>query len=171
MKKVLFFLITLFFLLLILYVFPKSPDFPEPPVEFVQSSEPADVETSLRRGYYTNLTRDEVMNYYKKVFNDEFNFYTPRLNYPPEEAQSTIRDQTKSTFLEEIVHPLRESLYINGFEPKSEEYAQFYDGIRYNQKIIVKYIPSPVWIRLVVLVGSLIATYFLINEYENKKTK
>lgn len=157
------------FILLSIYVFPKSPEFPKPPADFVQSFEPADVETPNRRGYYTNLTRAEVIAHYEKEFNEGFNVYTPRLNYPPEDAPLLIRDQTKSTFLEEIVHPLRESIYINGFEPKTEEYAQFYKGVRYNQKIIVRYVTSSLWVRFFVVTGSVVLLCFLIKEYKYAK--
>lgn len=169
MKKYLALLFLLSTILLLIYVLPKSPEFPKPSSDFVQSGEPADVESSLRRAYYTNLTREEVINHYKDEFNRGFNIYTPRLNYPPEDAPVLIRDQTKSTFLEEIVHPLRESLYINGFEPKTEEYAQYYKGIRYNQKIIVRYVPSSISIRVIVLFTSMTLGYFLFLEYLNAK--
>lgn len=159
------------FIVLLVYVFPKSPEFPISPDGSVQSYEPADVETELRRGYYTNLSRAEVIAHYEKGFNRGFNVYTPRLNYPPEDAPVLIRDQTKSTYLEEIVHPLRESLYINGFEPKTEEYAQYYKGIRYNQKIIVRYVPSSVLTRVIVLLLSSFTGYFLILEYLNAKKR
>lgn len=158
-------LLSIFFIILLIYVYPSSPEFPPPPADFVQSFEPADVETLYRRGYYTNLTRAEVIAHYEKEFNKGFDIYTPRLNYPPEEAQILIRDQTKSTFLEELVHPLRESIYINGFEPKSEEYAQYYKGIRYNQKIIVRYVPSFTWIRVVIVFVSAVFAYLLIKEW------
>ncbi|EKD94474.1 MAG: hypothetical protein ACD_26C00034G0009 [uncultured bacterium] len=154
---------------LLIYVFPQSPSFPQPPSDFVQSFEPADVETPLRRGYYTNLSRAEVISHYEKEFNWGFNVYTPRLNYPPEEAQAIIRDQTKSTFLEEIVHPLRESLFINGFEPLTEEYAIVKNGIRWRQRVVVRYVPSSVLIRMGVLFASMILSYFLILEYLNAK--
>lgn len=167
--KLLKLFLFILFILLSVYVFPKSPDFPIPPSDFVQSGEPADVETELRRGYYTNLSRAEVIAHYEKEFNKGFDIYTPRLNYPPEDAPALIRDQTKSTFLEEIVHPLRESIYINGFEPKTEEYAQYYKGVRYNQKIIVRYVPSDSWIRLFAVTGSIISAYFLLKEYQYAK--
>lgn len=165
-SKIFTFLISIF---LLIYILPPSPEFPKPPSDFVQSFEPADTETLFRRGYYTNLSRAEVINHYEREFNKGFNVYTPRLNYPPEDAPLLIRDQTKSTFLEEITHPLRESLYINGFEPKTEEYAQYYKGIRYNQKIIIRYVPSPVWIRILVLVLIVVSSYFLIKEYQYAK--
>lgn len=155
---------------LFLYVYPVSPEFPKPPEGAVQSYEPADVESPLRRGYYTNLNRQEVISHYEKEFNQGF-AYAPRLNYPPEEAPALIRDQTKSSYLEEIVHPLRESIYINGFTPKEEQYAQFYEGVRYNQKIIIRYIPSSVWIRFMIIAGSSLFGYFIFLEYINAKNK
>lgn len=168
MIKVLKLFFVIFFIILSVYVYPASPEFPQPPSGSVQSNEPADVESRLRRGYYTNLSRAEVIAHYEKEFNRGF-LYNPRLNYPPEEAPALIRDQTKSTFLEEIVHPLRESLYINGFEPKEEQYAQFYEGTRYTQKVIVRYVPSNNWVRLAVVAGSTVFGYLLFLEYINAK--
>lgn len=164
--KLFFFLISVF---LLIYILPKSPEFPNPPEGSVQSDQPADVESPLRRAYYTNLSRAEVISHYEREFNNGFNIYTPRLNYPPEDAQLLIRDQTKSTFLEEIVHPLRESLYINGFEPKSEEYAQFFRGVRWDQRIIVRYVPSSVWVRVLILVLTMVFSYLLFKEYQYAK--
>lgn len=162
-------LFGLFFLLLFHYVLLPNPEFPKPPDGSVQSDHPADVETPLRRGYYTNLTRAEVIAHYEKEFNKGFDIYTPKLNYPPEDAPLVIRDQTKSTFLEEIVHPLRESIYINGFEPKTEEYAQYLHGIRYNQKIIIRYVPSVIWVRIIILGLTLAASLLLIKGYRYAK--
>jgi len=169
MNKLLKLLLFFIFIFLLIYILPNSPEFPQPFNGSVQSFEPADVEDPLRRGYYTNLTRTEVINHYEQEFNRGFNIYTPRLNYPPEDAPVFIRDQTKSTFLEEIVHPLRESVYINGFEPKSEEYAQYYKGIRYNQKIIIRYVPSSAWIRVLVLILTMVSSYLLFKEYQYAK--
>ncbi len=156
---------------LLVYVFPKSPEFPTPPSDAVQSNEPADTESPLRKAYFTNLNREEVLLHYMSVFNKGFNVYTPRLNYPPEESATIIRDQTRSTYLEEIAHPLRESLYINGFEPKSEKDTIIIDKVKWNQKIIVRYVPSPVWVRVAVLLTSAISAYFLVLEYINAKKR
>lgn len=165
MKKFLIFLFFLLSVLLFFYVSFPSPEFPKPPSNFYQSDEPADVETPLRRGYYTDLTREEVINHYEEEFNKGFIIYTPKFNYPPEEAQTIIRDQTKSSFLEEIVHPLRESIYINGFEPKTDNYKIFLNGKAWRQKIIVRYVPSSIWIRIIVSSLSLFAMYILVKEY------
>lgn len=170
-KKILALVFFLSSIVLLFYILPKSPDFPNPPAGSVQSIEPADSESLYRRAYFTNLNREEVINYYKKEFNYGFNVYTPRLNYPPEESATIIRDQTRSTYLEEIVHPFRESIYINGFEPKSEKDTIIIDKVKWNQKIIVRYVPSPVWVRVVVLMSSMFSGYFLILEYINAKKR
>lgn len=162
--KILFFIVSL---TLFAYVFPPSPDFPEMLPNSIQSTEPADIETPLRRGYYTNLTRPEIIEHYNSIFKNNLGFITLRLNYPPEEAQTIIRDQTKSTFLEELVHPFRESLYINGFESEKTIYQLVIDGKTWNQKVIVRYVPSSVWVRLIVLFLTIASGMLLVREYRH----
>ena len=56
----------------LLYLVVPSPDFPEPPHDALQSDEPADTETHLRRGYFTDYSREEVMeHYYKQLTKSE----------------------------------------------------------------------------------------------------
>ena len=163
MKKVLRIIIVLIFSVLFVYALLPNPKFPNPPEGVLQSEEPGDVENlSLRRAYYTNLTREEVMKHYQ----NEFKGY--RLNYPPEEAVVIIRDQTKSTFLEEIVHPFRESFYVNGFEPKSAEYAIIKAGQPWRQKITVKYVVSNIIIRSSVMMLTGIVLLFLFEVWLKK---
>ncbi len=151
----------LFFSLVFLgYVVLPSPGFPAPPPGSLQSKEPADTESALRRAYFTNLSREEVMSWYKSQFKWGY-----RLNYPPETAASIIRDQTRSTFLEEIVHPFRESLFINGFEPKNPKDAINIEGLAWRQKIIIRYIPSNKFTRVVVSLMSLVSVAVLVREY------
>lgn len=162
-------LLGLIFLIIGLYVLLPTPEFPAPPEEVLQSSEPADLETPLRQGYYTNLTRTEILEYYTQKFNrSKFNnlwLPTYRLNYPPEESQTIIRDQTHSTFLEEIVHPFRESLYISGYEPDPNIVTLEYEGKIWRQKIIVKFVPSPLWARISVVILSFGLAWILKKEW------
>ena len=170
--KLLFFVICLG---LLIYSVLPNPSFPEPPVGSFQSDEPADTETTLRRGYYTNSTREEVMIHYMKQFNKSSFFGLPlptyRLNYPPEEAQTYIRDQTRSTFLEEIVHPLRESLFVNGFEPKEPKDVILVNEKNWRQKITVRLAPSSTLPRLVVALSTLILLVLIMSEYYQLFTK
>ena len=166
MSKIIKIILFLISILLFVYVSLPDPEFPPPPLGSLQSTEPADTETPLRRAYFTNLNRQEVIDHYKNEFNKGFAFYTPRLNYPPEEAQTIIRDQTRSTYLEEIVHPLRESLFINGFEPKSEKDTIIIENKVWQQKIIVRLVPSSLAMRLFVLAFTIVSALLLMREYE-----
>lgn len=153
---------------IVAYALLPAPKFPAPPPNAVQSLEQADTETPLRRAYFTNYTREQVIDHYKNQF--RFRLLTLELNYPPEDAQTLIRDQTRSTYLEELTHPLRESLYINGFVPRVAKDDIWYKGVHYEEKITVKYVPSSVYIRVPVAAVSLLSLFFVVKQYF-KKTK
>lgn len=133
------------------YVWPETSAFPPPPSDAVQSFEPADVESPLRRSYFTNFNREEVINHYKSSF---VGTVTMELNYPPEDAQIYIRDQARSWYLEELVHPLRESVFINGFIPQKAQDEIWHEGEHYYQKITIRLVPSSRPVRVGVTVGS-----------------
>lgn len=158
-------LLIIFFLYLIL----PSPEFPQPPSDSIQSIEGGDIETPLRRAYFTLFTRQEILTHYQNEFSKSsflgIPLITYRLNYPPEEAQTLIRDQTRSTFLEEIVHPLRESFFVNGFKPSMAKDDIWYKGVNYQQKITVKYVPGNLIIRLITAGFILLSIVLLIKEY------
>lgn len=161
-----YFILSLFF---IIYLILPGPKFPEPLPDALKSTEGADIETPLRRGYFTNATRDEVMEHYFARFQTKYlgNIFIPtyRLNYPPEESGTLIRDQTHSTFLEEIVHPLRESLYISGYEPKNTGEVLTVGGLPWRQKVIVKYVPSSLIIRIIVSLLIIVSWPLVIREW------
>ena len=163
-KIVIFLIVAVLFF----YLITPSSDFPDPPPGALRSDEPGDNETPLRRAYFTDLTRREVIEHYKK----ELSFLPVlRLNYPPEDAQTLIRDQTRSTYLEELLHPFRESLFVNGFEPKEDKDAIFIKGEYYDQKVTVRYIQSNVLVRVLVYGLILILLLVLFNEYTLDFTK
>lgn len=153
------------------YVIIPEPKFPNPPPGAAQSLEKADTESSLRRAYFTDFTREQLLTYYQGEFANSgwgISYPSYKLNYPPEDAQTLIRDQTRSTFLEEIVHPLRESLFVNGFEPKVAKDEVWYKGIHYRQKIIIKYVPSNIVVR--VLASGIISILACVLILEWSKT-
>lgn len=159
--SVIFFSLSVFCLV---YLSLPSPKFPLPPPDSLISTEPADTESIYRRAYYTNYSRSEIMAYYKGQFDT-----TPlqfRLNYPPEEAYDHIRDQTRSSWLEELVHPGRESLFINGFYPTKPTEQINIDGIHYLNKISIHMYPSQWYSRLTSLFLFFICAYWLKKEYE-----
>lgn len=157
----------IFSFIFLFYILLPNPSFPAPLRDSLQSQEPADTETPLRRAYFTDATRVEVLYYYQKSLqkDDFFNFTLPtyRLNYPPEEAQVLIRDQTRSTFLEEIVHPFRGSLFVNGFEPKENKDNIFVGGKKWNQKITLRMVYSNLLARLFLGILAIVVIPIIYN--------
>ena len=155
--------------LFIVYLLIPPPSFPAPPQGAVQSQEPADTsETNIRRAYFTNLPRAEVIAHYQNQFQHPsvFNLIPSyRLNYPPEEARTLVHDPTLSTYLEEIVYPFRESLFINGYEPGPEDDKIAFQGTPYFSKITVRYYQSNPFIRLIIFAASLGLGWWIWKEY------
>lgn len=69
-------------------------------------------------GYFSENFRDFVVPFYIKDYksNSHFPFPPLRLNHPPEYSWVTIKKHTETTYLEELIYPLRSSLYVNGYE-------------------------------------------------------
>src|SRR3990167_742470 len=153
------------------YLLVPTPSFPNPPADSLQSNEPGDIESPLRRSYFTNFSRDEVMRHYVDQFSISKSSlwdiplppYT--LNYPPEDAQTKIRDLARSTFLEEITDSLRESVFVNGFEPKEAKDSIEIAGKPWRQKITIRYYPSSERSRIVALILIVISIWYLLKEY------
>lgn len=157
------------------YLALPNYSFPAPPPDALQSQEPADTETPLRRAYFTNYTRAEVLAWYESKF-EEKTFLGIRLpayllNYPPEEAQTIIRDQTRSIFLQEVVHPMRESLYINGFGAKSEKDTILIDDRVWRLKITVRYVASNVFVREVIFFAAAAMIAVVYNSFRKSLKK
>ncbi len=150
-------------IIFLVYLLLPNPTFPSNPESALQSVEPADLEITSRRSYYTDTDREKVMNSYSNYFKSNLSIFSKlnyRLNYPPEEAQTIIRDQARSTYLEEIVHPFRESLFVNGYEPKENKDVILVDNKFWKYKITVKLQDSTRLARLIV--GFSIILFFPI---------
>lgn len=142
------------------YVLRPLESFPAPPPDSLRSKEPADIEDPLRRAYFTDFTREEVISHY----DSELGYFPNiRLNYPPEEAQIVIKEQTRSTFLEELVNPLRESFYINGFKPRVAKDAINIEGRNFRQKITVRHVPSSLFVRVIVVSGIFVSLWLVLR--------
>jgi hypothetical protein len=172
MKKILLIIYILVSATLLFYVLLPNFNFPAQIPGSTQSKEPADMETPLRRAYFTDYTRSEVLAWYRSQFDTssfmKIKLPTYLMNYPPEESGSIIRDQTRSTFLQEFVHPFRETLFINGYEPSPEDEKNriVIDGIRYRQKIIVRFIPTNTILRFLILLPALISIPIIYLAFE-----
>jgi hypothetical protein len=126
-----------------------------------------------QKGYYTNLTRAEVLGQLQSKFTLKiFGFTLPsyRLNYRPEEASTIVRDQLDSYYLEEIIYPFRESLFVNGWEPThSPKYVNnpkmqtdlSFHGTPYMSKVTLKPVNSNIVLRVFVWTLIFPATYLV----------
>lgn len=145
------------------YLILPSPVFPGLNQSWRSTEEGDTWQNPTQKGYYSNLMRSEVVSQIRNQFLLSFrnlNFSGFRLNYPPEEAQILVRDQLKSNYLEEIVFPLRESIFINGWEPENDPKMisiprdkrsdLFANGQKYQAKITLYPIYSNLWSRLLV---------------------
>jgi hypothetical protein len=174
MKK----LILIFFnLLFIWYLITPPPVLKDIP-NTVRSNLPGDtVQLKNVSAYFGNVTRTEVINFYKANYNGLFRI---QLNHPPEKAQVIIRDTTQSYYLEEFVLPFKESIFINGYEWQNDVFTKpenrfankmIYDGIEYQAKITIKKFPTTVAQRLISFFITEISVILIFLIYKQILTK
>jgi len=122
-------------------------------------------------GYFSDNYRKMATSYYKNIFQQKNILFLPpiRLNYPPEFAYTAIKVETQSTYLEEYLYPLRNSVFVNGLEPFSEDgQRRFWGSTKFEigdqaffTKVTLRFYPSPIWARLVVWVGICLSLVLL----------
>lgn len=147
----------------VLYLVMPTTAIPNPPEGSYISQEPADTESIFRKSYFTDLSRDQIMAYYKNEFS-----YALRLNHPPEEAFSLIRDQTPSSWLEELHRPWKNTLYINGYYPIKATDQIYRNGTHYQAKITVHFLPASLASAITTFTCAMLAFYLLVKEYAKK---
>lgn len=168
-------LILFVYILGVVYLIPTIPALPILENATLSNEEGDTWQNPDQRGYYTNLKRSEVLSQIQekskiRIFGITIPNY--RLNYRPEEAHQLIRDQLKSNYMEEIVYPLRGSIYVNGWEPKNAPaYANkpakeipdisIY-GVPYDAKITLKPNNSSLASRLLIWTTIFPLTYLVI---------
>ncbi len=168
MIKKAYFIFGLFLLLYLLWPMPSSVS------KFSQL--PASVKSDLAGdtyqipnvvAYFSNNYRDEVMLFYKSDFRRLVrNFFGPiTINHPPEFSWDVIKKHTDTTYLEELVYPLKGSLYVNGFEPfYSDGEGKFWGATKFGAggsewytKVTMRYFPSSTLARVIVWLGIMVA--------------
>ncbi len=161
MKKLLILLTLAAYFFGIYYLIQPEPTLPAL-ADAARSDEPGDtVQHPDQSAYYTHRdNRPEILGELQKKFNlPIFGWLSYRLNYRPEEVGETVRDQLRSYYLEEVIHPLRESLFINVLDPdktpmiddeKREQAKMYFKGVYYPIKVTLKPIYSGVLGRLLV---------------------
>ncbi|KKT42820.1 MAG: hypothetical protein UW64_C0003G0066 [Microgenomates group bacterium GW2011_GWC1_44_37] len=167
-------LIFTIFIIGIIYLVLPSPAFPDLS-NSAQSDEPGDTwQNPDQKGFFTNMERNRVLTDIQSKFVIKFGGVTLpsfRLNYRPEEAYEMVRDQLQSYYLEEIIYPFRESIFVNGWEPtKSPKTSGLpamsrpdisLHGVTYNAKITLRPVGSAVWARLLIWTLIFPSSYFV----------
>lgn len=152
----------------IIYLIIPAPELPPSPPRSVQSPEPADVKFIFRPAYFTDFARQETLNHYTSYFSRSplNNIYLPtyRLNYPPEDSSTLVRAHVMTSYLEELVHPFREYIYINGFKPSVAKDDIWHGGIHFEQKITIRYVTSSVAVRVPLAIVSMSVLWLIIHE-------
>ena len=164
-----------FCLLLLIYMILPGPgkitDFKALPSSDKSTLEGDTIQIPNVSAYFSNNFREFVVPYYLKNYQQKtwLPFPPLRLNHPPEYSWNVIKKHTDSTFLEELSYPLRDSLYVNGFEPfyfdKTPKYwgASTFtvNGNSWYTKVTLRFYPSNLLIRLLVWLGICFAIFML----------
>ena len=170
--KYIFFIFSV--LLLVYMVWPgpsKIADFASLPSSDKSRLEGDTIQIPNVAGYFSNNFREFVVPFYLSNYQKKAQFPFPpvRLNHPPEYSWKVIKTNTDSTYLEELVYPLRDSLFINGYEPfYSDGTDKFWgstkfevDGNLWFTKTTLRFYPSLFWTRILVWLGIVSALLML----------
>lgn len=178
-KKYFLIPLVIFNLFAIAYLIVPTPKIGNLP-NSIKSTEPGDtVQIPHVSAYYTNLTRTEVINFYKANYNG---FFRVQLNHPPEKSKDIIVNTIRSYYFEEFVLPFKESIYINGFEWENDVFTKpekriknkiTYEGREYKAKITTRTFPTSMPERLFSLFFTqlvLISAIYVYKSYIPKKS-
>lgn len=161
-------------LLLIYMVFPAIGNisyFQQLPDSVKSTLEGDTIQVPNVVGYFSNNYREFVVKFYQGNFHklSILPFPPYRLNYPPEYSFVAIKNHTDTTYLEELVYPLRESLFVNGFEPFNPDKTPKYwgsikfsvEGKEWETKTTLRLYPSSIFIRIIVWLGITVSIWLL----------
>lgn len=166
--------IVLYFVGLVYLLLP-APNIPALPASF-RSDEPGDTGQipGIIAAFYTNKSREEVIGFYSQSFArsslSRIPLITYKLNHPPEYAREIIIDTMQSSFFEELLHPLRESLFVNGYyiqvyNEQSKLLQSFAErgGEQYKNKITLFYVGSNSISRIIIYSVIYLLGYVIIR--------
>ena len=141
----------------------KISDFEALPSSYKSKLEGDTTQIPNVAGYFSGSYRGFVVPFYLQNYQSNTHFFLPplRLNHPPEYSWIAIKKHTDSTYLEELVYPLRDSLYVNGLEPfNPDKTPKFWGAIPFEEggrlwdtKTTLRFYPSSIWARFLVWVG------------------
>lgn len=170
--KLIFFIFSAVLLIYMLWPGPsKISDFPALPHSVKSKLEGDTIQIPNVAAYFSNNFREFVVPFYSAIYHKEtaLPFGPLWLNHPPEDSWSAIKVNTDSTYLEELVYPLRDSLYVNGFEPfYADGKPKFWGSIKFDvmgqsfyTKTTLRFYPSSIITRILVWFGIIASIYLL----------
>ena len=131
------------------------------------------IQVSNVSAYFSDNFREFATNFYRKNYQTLSGFPFPpiTLNHPPEYSWNVIKRHTDSTYLEEFVYPLRDSIYVNGLELFYQDGTPKFWGItkfelgekKYFTKVTLRFFPSQLLPRILVWIGIIISLVFLFS--------
>lgn len=166
---------TIFSALLLIYMIWPGPskisDFKPLPNSDKSKLEGDTIQIPNVAGYFSDNFREFVVPFYLKDFQNLNHFLFPplRLNHPPEYSWTAIKKHTDSTYLEELIYPLRSSLYVNGFEPfYSDGIPKFWGSVKFEvegqswfTKTTLRFYPANLLVRIAVWLGIVVSIFWL----------
>lgn len=149
----------------------RISDFAPLPSSVKSNLEGDTIQVSNVSAYFSDNFREFVIPFYFNNFQDLSRLPFPplRINRPPEYSWQVIKKHTDSTYLEEFVYPLRDSIYVNGYEPfYSDGEPKFWGSIKFEMpegafftKVTLRYFPSTILSRILVWFGIIASLYWL----------
>lgn len=172
---------VVFQILLLIYLILPGPsridDFDPLPNSYKSWLDGDTVQVPNVAAYFSDNFRADAINFYKNIYQSKLLLPIPpiRLNYPPEYSFYTVKQHTDSTYLEEFIYPLRDSFFVNGFEPFLEDLSPRWwgalefktpDGAYYHTKVTLRYYPSNIFLRLILwaLIGVAIIYLYRLGK-------
>lgn len=173
MKKI-YIILSLLLLIYMLWPGPtKISDFSLLPSSVKSTLEGDTIQIPNVSAYFSDNYRSFVIPFYLKNYQNLTHTFLPpiELNHPPEYSWITIKKHTDSTYLEEFVYPLRDSLYVNGFEPFNlDKSPKFWGSTKFEvdskalyTKVTLRFYPSSFLVKIITWFGIITSLYFLFK--------
>ena len=173
-KKIIIILIIIFNLASLPYLFSPVKPLPDLP-NSAKSNLPGDtIQIPNVSAYFTNLSRTEVMNFYKANYGGLLRI---NINHPPEKSKEIFVDTMQSYYLEEFILPFKESLYVNGFEWENDVFTRpdkriknklIYEDKEYKSKITIRTFPVSIPKRLASFYLTQISILIIFSIYKKQ---
>lgn len=172
MKKKIFLIFSGLLLIYMLWPGPsKISNFKALPVSDKSTLEGDTIQLPNVAAYFSDNYREFVVPFYVSNYQEKSSLPFPpiRINRPPEYSWIAIKKHTDSTYLEELIYPLRDSLYVNGFEPfYSDGSPKFWGSTKFEvnghswfTKTTLRFYPSNYFVRIIVWFGIIVSINFL----------